>query len=165
MTTTEVRRERFDIRQEMDIIPGWAWALAVAVFFCMVVLFLGIWTKKPPGPPIPAKILITLFASTILGFYVLMIGYVNSDAGRRGMSRTVWTLIVIFVPNAIGFILYFLLRHPIRMHCPRCAAVADPRVNFCPACGFSFHPTCPKCQTAIRPADQFCANCGATLKA
>ena len=94
-----------------------------------------------------------------------MIGYVNVDAGRRGMSRTIWTLIVTFVPNAIGFILYFLLRNPIRVNCPRCATEVDPRTNFCPSCGLGFHPTCPNCKTPIRSGDKFCATCGATLKA
>ena len=108
----------------------------------------------------PLLILITLLPATILAFLALMIGYVNVDSGRRGMSRTGWTLIVIFVPNAIGFILYFLLRNPLRTECPKCGTVVVALANYCPRCSHSFNPTCAKCQTAIRPGDAFCANCG-----
>src|SRR5262245_15106585 len=152
MTTNEVRRERFDIREEIAIIPIWASVLAAGIFVCVTfVFFTFVWGgNKGPGPVLPFKILMTLLPSPILAFLALMVGYVNRDAGRRSMNRTLWTVIVIFVPNAIGFILYFLLRNPIRVHCPRCAVVVDPRVNFCPGCGYSFHPTCPQCQTTIR---------------
>jgi hypothetical protein len=39
---------------------------------------------------------------------------------------------VIFVPNAIGFILYFLMRDPLRVNCPKCGAVIDPKSNLLP---------------------------------
>ena len=39
---------------------------------------------------------------SFLAFYVLLIGFVNLDAGRRGMSRTLWTLVAALVPYGIG---------------------------------------------------------------
>jgi len=71
--------------------------------------------------------------------------------------------LLIIIPNAIGFILYFLLRKPMRAECPKCAMVVDPNVNYCPRCGYSFHPTCPQCKAAVRASDTFCANCGTQL--
>ena len=38
-TETEVRRERFDIRHEIAIIPAWAWGIATVVFFCIIFVF------------------------------------------------------------------------------------------------------------------------------
>ncbi len=52
-----------------------------------------------------------------------MIGYVNADSKRRGMNSLLWTLLVIFVPKALGFIAYFLLRKPLLIPCPNCGAV------------------------------------------
>ena len=46
---------------------------------------------------------------TLLGCYSVLIGYVNQDAGRRKMSRLLWTLVAIFVPNGLGILLYFVL--------------------------------------------------------
>ena len=56
----------------------------------------------------------------ILGVIVLMIGYVNVDSKRRGMNSLLWTLLVIFVPKALGFLAYFLLRKPLVTSCPNC---------------------------------------------
>lgn len=151
-------------RRELGIIPGWAYVVAAIVFvvilFCFVVFVFG---GKPVAPAPLFRVLIALIPSTVLACIVLMVGYVNRDAGRRGMSRTVWTLIVIFVPNALGFILYFLLRSPIRTQCAQCGTIVDARANFCPNCRYSFHPTCPNCKAAVRPTEKFCSNCGHEL--
>jgi hypothetical protein len=59
--------------------------------------------------------------------FVLLIGYVNGDARRRGMRYVLWTLLAIFIPNAIGIILYFVLRDPLMRVCQQCgtAGAAD----------------------------------------
>ena len=85
------------------------------------------------------------------------------DAARRGMNRTLWTLIVVFVPNAIGFILYFLLRAPLQMQCPKCGATMTRQANYCSNCRHAFYPTCPQCKTPVRETDKFCVNCGVQL--
>jgi len=156
--------DKFGIKREIRVIPGWAFALAAIVFVLVPVLFFTVlWPRETDRPAVTFQILITLLPASILAFLVLMAGYVNRDAGRRGMSRTLWTFLVIFVPNAIGFILYFLLRNPIRAECPKCGAVVDPRGNFCPRCGCRLHPACPQCRTAVRAGDTFCANCGTQI--
>jgi hypothetical protein len=153
------------IRREMMAIPGWAIALAVAIFVLCPVFFLSFVFRGGSDAPMAFRLLVSFLPGTILAFLALMVGYVNRDAGLRGMSRTLWTLIVIFVPNAIGFILYFLLRNPINAVCPQCGANVDPRSNYCRNCGHSLHPTCPQCRSAVRTGDTFCATCGAPLRA
>jgi RNA polymerase subunit RPABC4/transcription elongation factor Spt4 len=159
-------REKFDVRQEIKLIPGWSVVLAVVLFLGMQWLFMGyIWPSEQNPPPLPVQILMTTFAASILAFFVLLIAYVNKDAGRRGMSRTLWTLIVIFVPNGIGFIIYFVVRQPLLLNCPQCGNIVSPGVNFCPSCRFSFSPTCPQCRSAVNPGDAFCPRCGLDLGA
>jgi putative effector of murein hydrolase LrgA (UPF0299 family) len=155
--------DKFGIKRELTVIPGWAFVLAVAVFILVPALFFGLVWSHPSDAPVPFRILISFLPGTILAFLALMVGYVNRDSGRRGMNRTLWTLLVIFVPNAIGFILYFLLRNPIRSECPKCGTGVDLGANYCPGCGYSFHPTCPQCRSAVRTRDTFCANCGMKL--
>jgi hypothetical protein len=155
---------RFDIRSELHLIPWWAYALAIIVYFGIQLVFHGLaWPSEPNPPAMPFQILFPLFIGIIPAFLILLIGYVNRDAGRRGMSRTMWTVIVILVPNGIGFILYFVFRNPIRAECPKCRAVVDPTVNYCPRCRYAFKPTCPQCKSAVGPGDAFCANCGTQL--
>ena len=155
-------RDKPGIQHEIKVIPGWAFALAACVFILVPALFFTlVWPRESAPPPVLFQILVGFLPGIILAFLTLIVGYVNKDAGRRGMNRTLWTLLVIFIPNAIGFILYFLLRSPIRVECPKCGAVVDSRVNFCPKCRYGFHPTCSQCRVAVRPGDTFCANCGA----
>ena len=78
----------------------------------------------------------------ILAIIILMIGYVNADSKRRGMNSLLWTLLVIFVPKALGFIAYFLLRKPLMMPCPKCGTPVGSDFRFCPKCGYAVTPMC-----------------------
>jgi hypothetical protein len=159
-----IRRDRPSLKNELRIIPGWALAIAAVVFVVIPVVFYSfVWVREPNPPPVLLKGLISFLPGIVLGFLALMIGYVNKDAQRRGMNRLLWTIVVIFVPNALGFILYFLLRTPIRTECPNCGIMVDQRANFCPSCRYSFHPMCSQCRSAVRPGDKFCATCGAVI--
>jgi hypothetical protein len=152
------------LRREMGIIPVGVYILAAFIFVAIpLVIFTMVSADFDQGRP-SFLVVLSLFPGTILAFLTLMIGYVNRDAGRRGMNRILWTLLVIFVPNAIGFILYFILRNPIRTTCPQCGAVIEARSNYCPHCRYGFNPTCPQCKAAVKPADTFCANCGVQIR-
>ncbi len=158
-------REEVHIGQEIKIIPLWAWIVAPLIFVGMQ-LFMHLWipTQHNP-PPLAVRIVAGLLAGIALGFYILLIGYVNRDAGRRGMSRTLWTLLVIFIPNGIGFIIYFLLRQPLLQHCPQCQTTIEAGFNFCPKCHFNLNPTCPHCSKPVRAGDMYCPYCGQELDA
>src|SRR5262249_25272307 len=144
-----VREMPGPVRKELLAIPVWAFIVAAIVFMAVPFVFFnfsGVWSPGFGGPPpVPIRLIffpgcvLTCLPGTVLAFLTLMVGYVNKDAGQRGMSRTLWTLLVIIIPNAIGFILYFLMRNPIRVECPKCGIVVDPQVNFCPGCRYSFH--------------------------
>ncbi|HLY19658.1 MAG TPA: zinc ribbon domain-containing protein, partial [Bryobacteraceae bacterium] len=76
-----------------------------------------------------------------------------------------WTLLAIFIPNAIGIILYFVLRDPLLAHCTHCGAEARQGFAFCPRCGAPLAAACPQCRRAVEPGWSHCVNCGATLTA
>src|SRR5439155_1160300 len=90
-------------------------AVARAYFFAILGFLMPfaamVYATLSGNPPFPlaAMVPLAIFGGTILGCYVLLIGYVNRDAGRRGMSRLGWTLLAIFIPNALGIVLYFVL--------------------------------------------------------
>ncbi|RPJ29981.1 MAG: zinc ribbon domain-containing protein [Planctomycetaceae bacterium] len=156
-----MEREKFDLGREIRVVPAWAVVLAVLVFLgIQFVFFRFAWASEPNAPPLPLQIVLTTMAGTALAFLVLLVGYVNRDAGRRGMNRTLWTLIVIFVPNAIGFIIYFVVRHPLRLRCPQCGTMVDSQVNYCPSCQFGLRRACLQCKSAVDPNDRFCPKCG-----
>ena len=152
--------------EELRLIPSWAYVIAGVAFVCMQVVFnFVIPNAKNNGNPPPAAFLacVGVFVGLIVACYVLLIGYVNVDSGRRGMSRTLWTLLVIFVPNALGFILYVLLRQPATQPGPQCHTPVQASFNYCPTCNTKLHPHCAQCQRPVRLADTFCPYCGYKL--
>ena len=153
-----------NIAEEVKVIPWWAIGLAALLFAGMQVLMhVVLFPRDPHAPPIALRIVIGFMAGAALAFFVLLVGYVNRDARRRGMNVALWTVLVIFVPYAIGLIIYFLMRHPLRIACPKCGAVADPAFNFCPKCKYNLHPTCPECHRAVRAGDLYCPFCAREL--
>lgn len=158
--------KRFDFSEEAKMIPRWAIALGVILFIGMqLVWHVLIPHQHPPQdvPPLGLRLFLGLFLGALLIVWSLLIGYVNRDSKRRGMNRALWTVIAIFVPNGVGFILYFLLRDPLRDLCPKCGAGVDTGYTFCPKCRFELRPTCPKCGQTVHVGDVYCAHCGNDL--
>jgi RNA polymerase subunit RPABC4/transcription elongation factor Spt4 len=103
-------------------------------------------------------------AGIVVGCYLLLIGYICSDAKRRGMSSTLWTLVAVLIPNALGILLYFVLRQPLRSVCPQCGHAVQNGFNFCPRCNCKLSPSCPQCQRLVGASDVFCPYCGTSLR-
>jgi hypothetical protein len=77
-----------------------------------------------------------LLAGVVIALWILCLGYVNADARRRAMPPILWTLIAAFIPNLLGFLLYFALRRPIALPCPQCGQATIAAQRFCPWCGY-----------------------------
>ncbi|HME56970.1 MAG TPA: zinc ribbon domain-containing protein [Terracidiphilus sp.] len=148
---------------EVRIISRWAYFIALLVFLSLPTLLAILVRFDPTNPPIVAVVLGGIVAGTFLACYVLLIGYVNRDAGRRGMSRVLWTLLAIFIPNALGIVLYFILRKPRVANCPQCGAVVEPGFSFCTRCRHRLAPVCPQCQRSVNAGGKFCPYCGADV--
>ena len=144
-------------------IPGVAIAIAVPVFFLCLAFFLRTFGRDETPPPIAVQVLLGILMGTLAAGYVLLAGYVNRDARRRGMRHVLWTFIVLLVPNAIGFILYFLLRQPLLGSCPNCRTTVKPDFNYCPQCHYQLKPVCPGCGKTSEPGIQYCPYCGTSF--
>jgi len=150
-------------RSEVAIIPGIAWWLALLAWVLVQVILVVIvphHAHPKDLPPMPVWALITVLGGTILGVVILMIGYVNADSKRRGMNSLLWTLLVIFVPKALGFIAYFLLRKPLMLPCPKCGRAVGADFRYCPKCGHAISPMCAHCGRSIQSDYVCCPYCG-----
>ena len=148
---------------EIQIISPWVYFLSCLGFVSMVTLFALVTPPDKNPPPRVVMVIVGIVLGTLLACYILLIGYINRDAGRRGMRRVLWTLLAIFVPNALGIVLYFILRKPRIVKCPQCQAVVDPGFGFCPQCRHRLGSVCPQCQRSVKAGDKFCPYCGAGL--
>jgi hypothetical protein len=161
---------RFD--QEWGLVPNaarWLAALVslgfvalMAVVFLLPAFASGDGAQSGWLAPI---FLLTLFGIVPLSFYVLLVGYVYGDAGRRGMNPLLWTLLAVFIPSAIGVILYFILRDPIAVPCPSCGVPARMGHAFCASCGSAVRRACAQCRQPIEASWRNCPSCGAPTSA
>ena len=153
--------------QELKVIPR---AVRIIVAFILIALpiafTLFVMFSHDHGlahTPAVGKFLMIVGVGIVPAMWVLLIGYVYADAKRRGMRYVMWTLLAIFIPDAIGVILYFILRDPLLKPCPGCAHVLKSGYTFCPYCGTSLLPTCPNCGRGVELVWANCPQCGTNL--
>lgn len=156
--------------QEWALVPTAAKVIAaIAPLFplsLMGFLFLSppLFESETPHPMLWGFFLLTgLIPSVVLAATILLTGYVWGDAGRRGMNQVGWTLLVLLIPGAIGFILYFILRDPLPLACPSCSAQVAKSHACCTSCGATVRRSCPECGQAVQNGWGHCASCGAAL--
>ncbi len=183
MRLIRLRRKKENLRfwEEFRIIPRWLIVLVIVLFLMAqtIALLVNLNAARfggeifPPdlkNDPATASLAlagIVTGASLFIAPLILLTGYVNRDAKRRGMSSSLWTfLVIVFMPAyfAIGFIFYFLMREPMPYPCPQCANTVGARFNFCPNCKCNLQPSCPQCKREIAETDKFCPYCGNDLK-
>jgi RNA polymerase subunit RPABC4/transcription elongation factor Spt4 len=158
------KQENTGAKGEIKVIPVWAWALAGIAFIGAQLLFDIFIARESNAPPAWARPLLGLLVGLVGSCWLLLIGYINRDAKRRGMSPTLWTIVAIIVPNALGIIVYFVLRQPLRSVCPQCGHSVQPGFSFCPHCSYKLGLTCPQCQRLVGIGDAYCPYCGTSLR-
>ncbi len=151
--------------RKQRVIPKVAWFVAFFLWIVFGTLIFEFALGDPQFSHWPAVGRIALaYGATLAGAaYVLLIVYICYDAKRRQMRYVLWTLLAIFVPNAVGIILYFILRDPLSVPCPSCARSAKGSFAFCPFCSAPLHHTCPQCGAGVDRAWLHCAKCGTKL--
>lgn len=155
--TIDTRRLVEEIRHA----PAWAKVAAVLVFLGVEVLFQVMSGRG--GPPFWGALYLGTVLGLFTGWWTLLIGYVNYDAKRRHMRRTLWTVVALVVPWGLGALLYMLVRAPQPQSCPQCHAPVESGFNYCPRCSCQLHPACPYCQRAVHAGDLHCPYCGKRL--
>ena len=180
----QLRKKKENLRfwNEFGIVPRWLIGLVIVLFLAAQVIAFVVNTKvfAPNGEIFPPELKgdvalaslalagIVTGVSLVMASMIFLIAYVNRDAKRRGMNSALWTILVIILLPAwgfIGFVIYFLMREPLPYPCPQCASVVGARFNFCPNCKCNLHPSCPQCKHEVGELDKFCPSCGNDLKA
>ncbi|MGO4879342.1 MAG: double zinc ribbon domain-containing protein [Bryobacteraceae bacterium] len=155
-------------REEFEIVPRTAYAVGVCVWLACFLLMMLLPMAHDPELrqwPLAGKLAIAILPGLPLFALSLLVGYVYADAKRRGMRYVMWTWLAALIPNAIGIILYFVLREPLLTHCTQCGAQVRQGFAFCPKCGASLALACPQCRRAVEPGWTHCVHCGGSLKA
>lgn len=174
-------RETTRFRDEFRIVPRWLIVTIIVLFVAAQAAFLIAnlvfhVMSNPSGElfPFPNNALLSALSiagmvtagGIFLAAFLMLIGYVNRDAKRRGMNSTLWTLLVVVLSPgwmALGFFIYFLMREPLPYNCPQCSATVGARFNYCPNCKCNLRPSCPQCKREVGELDKFCPYCATEL--
>ena len=150
----------------LGVIPRGAKTAAgiISLGLAACVLYMAFYPPRGSKPmPAGGAVFLPILAFAIPFAIIMFFGYVYGDARRRGMRYVMWTLLAIFVPNAIGIILYFILRDPLPSTCPKCSASVPSKFTFCPSCGIPVKPVCSQCGNRVETGWRNCGHCGAKL--
>jgi hypothetical protein len=184
MRLIRLRRKKENLRfwEEFRIIPkGVIWTV-VALFLLaeVIAFFVNRWNAAYNGGLFPYELQdtpalaylalggIIAAISLVFATIIFWVAYVNRDAKRREMNSALWTLLVILLLPAwgfVGFVIYFLMREPLPYPCPQCGKAVGARFNFCPNCKCNLHPSCPNCKREVVETDKFCPYCAQELGA
>jgi hypothetical protein len=123
------------VRQFLDVVPKSVKTVAAVIAGGGVVIGLAVTVRFIEGKAFIGGPFLAVLAGVVIAIWILGLGYVNGDARRRGMPPILWTLIVAFIPNLLGFLLYFALRRPIALPCPHCGQATTAGQRFCSSCG------------------------------
>jgi hypothetical protein len=176
------KKENLHFWSEFKLVPAWLrWTVAllfvVAQAAALLVNLHGLPSHDDIFPPdlkynpVLASLAlagIVTMVSVCMASIIFLIAYVNRDAKRRDMNTALWTLLVILLLPAwgfIGFVIYFLMREPLPYDCPQCGKSVGARFNFCPNCKCNLNPSCPNCKREVVETDKFCPYCGQELGA
>jgi hypothetical protein len=85
----------------------------------------------------PEALWVGLTFGAFTAAFFLALGYIYGDAKRRQMPAWAWVIAASFIPNLIGFILYFVFRGPLLGPCSSCGKPIRGGEAFCSHCGCS----------------------------
>ena len=142
--TTDSNQTSTQSKDEIRILAPWAYYLFAAVFVTMAVLFVTVVGMDPKAPRLPIRCLLGVLMGTVLGCYAVLIGYINQDAGRRGMSRVLVDAACHLCPQRAGHRPLFHLAQTARrsLSAMRCRGRA--RLRLLPSLP---HPPAPRLPT------------------
>lgn len=116
---------------------------------------------------IPPIICLLMFGG-LLVVWILIGRFVYYDAKKRGMDPWLWLLVVMFVPNFIGLIIYLIVRSSnntkfYNKRCSKCGSNVREDYNICPNCGEDLKKKCEYCGQVVDENWNICPHCGNNL--
>ena len=143
-------------RQWLSVVPKSVRTAAPIIVSCAMLIgvvarfFSGTGAGRIPADSVSPHVLewlaglgMGLLAGVVIAVWVICLGYVYGDARRRAMPPILSTLMAAFIPNLLGFLIYFVIRRPIALPCAQCGQAMRVDHPFCSWCGYQGHQTSP----------------------
>lgn len=125
-------------------------------------------TANDPTTPWFVPLLTLAVMCIVLGCIYAISIFVYKDAPKYNMDRWMWMFLSTFLPNLLGFLLYFIIRKEKKssknISCVSCGNLIDSNYKICPYCGRDLSLKCKNCNEKISPDWNVCPKCGDRLK-
>ena len=96
----------------------------------------------------------------VVGIIVALGAFVYRDAPKHGMARWPWILIVCFVPNLMGLIVYLIVRsNNKKTKCINCGKEIEGDFTICPYCKHDMSLKCNHCGKKVSSEWTVCPYC------
>jgi hypothetical protein len=129
------------LRRFLSIVPKTVQLWASVLVGCSLVIGLVVGYKAAGQRAVLRTMFADGSAALVLGIalaiWLLCLGFVFADARRRDMRSVLWVLVAALFPHLLGFLLYFVMRHPIAATCTHCGMTVSNHQRFCSWCGTS----------------------------
>ena len=139
------------LRHFLSIVPKTVQRGALVILGCASLIGLVVGYKAADQGDVLRTMFLDGSAALVLGsalaIWLLCLGFVFADARRRDMRSVLWVLVAALFPHLLGFLLYFVMRHPIAATCTQCGMTVSNHQRFCSWCGTPLVPS----ESAIGP--------------
>jgi Phospholipase_D-nuclease N-terminal/zinc-ribbon domain len=132
------------LRRFLNTVPKTVQLWASVLVGCALLVGLVVGSKTPDQGAVLRTMSAYGSAALVLGIvlaiWLLCLGFVFADARRRDMRSVLWVLVAALFPHLLGFLLYFVMRHPIAATCTHCGMTVSNYQRFCSWCGTAQFP-------------------------
>lgn len=134
-----------------------------AVFVGALVALMMIVTSSTTSADDKTAAFVMIVVVVSLGVALVFLGKaIYKECKKLQMNPWLWLIVVYFVPNGIGLLLFLLFRsnEVKKLRCPSCSKPVKPDYVNCPECGYQLSDSCSKCQKAVQKEWKLCPYCG-----
>lgn len=112
-------------------------------------------------------VIMGIFLVVILALVAGMALYVSKDAKVHDMNPFLWVLVVVFVPNFLGLVIYLIVRSSAlkKSACYECGKLVENDYAICPFCKTELTQHCRSCDKVLSPEWRSCPHCGQEVDA
>lgn len=106
--------------------------------------------------------IMVLMGIILISLMISIVVFVAKDAKRLGMNPVMWVLVVIFVPNLLGLVIYLIVRSSAakKFACYQCGKPVENDYAICPYCKSDLTSHCKGCDQILAPEWRNCPKCG-----
>lgn len=119
------------------------WAITFIFLMCFAVMgyMMVSYTNEVMSDDLVWYIVICTLMVLLFLMYIVLAVVIYKDASRKKMNVWLWMTAVMYIPNFVGLLLYFIVRKQHQKNCTSCSRSVGRDFEYCPYCGKLINPS------------------------